>query len=162
MPICRAKLDSILAERARFYDSADLKISLEGYCEDAERGAPTVVSVCARCWSCCFLCMRIYVRACDSADLKISLEGYCEDAKSGAPTVVSAYVYTCVFHCSLPLRACMRAFLHAHMHCTHEEVACHFKLPHPHTCHMQHSCLGCDVLSAEHTAPAHSQHQGRA
>ena len=40
----RTKLDSMLADRTKYYESADLKISLEGYCEDAERGAPTVVS----------------------------------------------------------------------------------------------------------------------
>jgi len=34
----------MLADRTKYYESADLKISLEGYCEDAERGAPTVVS----------------------------------------------------------------------------------------------------------------------
>jgi len=39
----KAKLDSLLEERTKFYDSADLKISLEGYCEDAEKGAPTAV-----------------------------------------------------------------------------------------------------------------------
>lgn len=39
----RTKLDSILEERSKLYENADLKISLEGYCEDAEKGAPSAV-----------------------------------------------------------------------------------------------------------------------
>ncbi|GFH07513.1 uncharacterized protein HaLaN_02325, partial [Haematococcus lacustris] len=39
----KAKLDSLLSERTQFYESADLTISLEGYGQDAETGAPTAV-----------------------------------------------------------------------------------------------------------------------
>jgi len=45
MRCCRSKLDSLLEERMKYYESADLKISLEGYCEDAEKGAPTAVRI---------------------------------------------------------------------------------------------------------------------
>lgn len=39
----KAKLDTLLAERTQYYETADLKISLEGYGSDADKGAPTAV-----------------------------------------------------------------------------------------------------------------------
>jgi hypothetical protein len=41
--VAKAKLDGLLAERTRFYESADLRVQLAGTGADAANGAPTVV-----------------------------------------------------------------------------------------------------------------------
>ncbi len=39
--VARGKLGSILEERRKFYENADVVVSLEGYGRDADNGAPT-------------------------------------------------------------------------------------------------------------------------
>lgn len=41
MEVARGKLGSILEERRKFYENADVVVSLEGYGRDADNGAPT-------------------------------------------------------------------------------------------------------------------------
>jgi shikimate kinase len=41
--VAESKLKALIEERTKFYENADVVISLEGYGQDAEKGAPTAV-----------------------------------------------------------------------------------------------------------------------